>query len=86
MRTSRRTHRQLKEYAETSLKFRTIKKTKYYFVMNTEYSGRDLGLATGGVDLRTFDFGAPFLSHSASLKYVCSIINFYMIFLFGTLF
>jgi hypothetical protein len=30
-------------------------KKMYYFVINTEYSGLDLGLATGDPDVRTFE-------------------------------
>jgi hypothetical protein len=33
----------------------------YYFMINTEYSGPDLGLATEDPDIRTFCLRAPFL-------------------------
>jgi hypothetical protein len=36
--------------------------------MNDEYSGPDLGLATGEPDVTTFYFGAPFLSPPLSLS------------------
>jgi hypothetical protein len=42
-------------------------------VINTEYSGPDLGLATGDPDVRTFDLGAPFLS--LSLSYNFALLN-----------
>jgi hypothetical protein len=35
-----------------------IKKKPYYFLINTEKSGPDLGLATGGPEVRTFDYQA----------------------------
>jgi hypothetical protein len=35
-------------------------------MLNTEKSGPDLGLATGGPDVRTFRLGAPFPSLSFS--------------------
>jgi hypothetical protein len=34
-----------------------FKKRKYYFMINTE----NLGLATGDLNVNTFDLGAPFL-------------------------
>jgi hypothetical protein len=40
-------------------------------MLNTEYSGPDLGLATGEPDVRTFYLGAPFsLSLSLSLYFM----------------
>jgi hypothetical protein len=52
-------------YAKTSYGVCKIVE-KCYFVINTEKSGSDLGLATGDPDLRSFDLGAPFLSLSLS--------------------
>jgi hypothetical protein len=40
----------------------TFKKRKYYFIINTEWSGPDLGLATGDLDIQAFDSWAPFYS------------------------
>jgi hypothetical protein len=37
-------------------------------MLNTEWSGPDLGLAIGELDVKTFDLGAPFLSLSRSLS------------------
>jgi hypothetical protein len=65
------------EYAKTSYEYE--KRIIYNFLINAEQSGLDLGLATGGPDVRAFDLGAPFLSLSPSfalLKYIYSLINF----------
>jgi hypothetical protein len=48
------------------VKFKKI----YYFMINTEYSGPDLGLATRDPDIRTCDLGEPFF---LSLLYVVLI-------------
>jgi hypothetical protein len=37
-------------------------------MINTEKSGSGLGLATGNLDVRTFDLGAPYLSLSLPLS------------------
>jgi hypothetical protein len=46
-------------------------KSKVYFVINTEYSAPDLGLATGESGIRALDFGEPLsLSLSLSLSHI----------------
>jgi hypothetical protein len=49
----------------------------YYFMINTEKSGPDLGLVTGDPDVRTFDLGAPFLSLSFMRFLSGRIVSFY---------
>jgi hypothetical protein len=41
-----------------------FKKNVCYFVINTEKSGPDLGLATGDLGVKTFDLETPYLSLS----------------------
>jgi hypothetical protein len=47
---------------KTSYAVYKIEGKKYYFVINTQQSGQDLGLATGHTHTRTYDLGAPYLS------------------------
>jgi hypothetical protein len=58
--------------------------------METEKSGPDLGLVTRELNVRTIDLAAEFLSplpyNCSLLKFLCSLINSYMMLSFNKLF
>jgi hypothetical protein len=55
-----------------------FKKRKYYFMINTEKSGPDLGLTTGDLNVKTFDLVTQFLSPPSPYAILIWAASFYL--------